>query len=278
MKNGLKIPGLDHVVSLAGGSFGGVSLGVNLDRAVAALGAMADVDRMHNRNDGQSMRLMFTLSHHTPEHIAKQVSAEISRIRLAMAEALHSLELKRVDAEILRLNSEELLAIGDAVSALMAKKKVLEASKLDNEIASTLKYVEGAAAEVLFFESFYQELESVHGKFSEERYEQAEPKAHIMRAISQAVRDVRGHDRILNGTQEYLEQCGINPTKAFVEVVNYIQEESRRKEADTGFLTSFINDFAARHADCPAKALADRGLRLTIRKDILAVGGENDRC
>ena len=78
--------------------------------------------------------------------------------------------------------------------------------------------VEGALKEVETLARMHDELKAKLGNITEEEFEKAQTKAHIKRAVMQAIRDVKQDGRIGAGNGEYLEQSGLSTTAISKEI------------------------------------------------------------
>lgn len=257
-------------------SFGGLTLTENLRRAEVAIAKCEPLERIFNRSQSQWMRRHLTFSWYSAAHNIRQLAAEVSRKREALSEARHGLLLKQAEAERkqaeIELLREEALEVTSParrrlLEADIAVKEV-EAGKLDAECGNSLKYVEGALKDVLAMEKLHDELVAQHGLISEADFEAAEQRSQLVRAFSQALRDIRSTGRISNGNQEYLEQCGVNPTAALRECLEYLKLEQAGGD-DVTPLAEFLNRVAERFEPCGAVACAARGFTETTREDAL---------
>jgi hypothetical protein len=63
-------------------------------------------------------------------------------------------------------------------------------------------------------------------------------------ALLQSLRDMRQGGAILCGNQEFLEQCGVNPTTAFNELKPFIEAEHKHRFGGTKELMEFVYTLA----------------------------------
>ena len=85
------------------------------------------------------------------------------------------------------------------------------------------------------------------GNITEEEFEKAQVKSHIKRATMQAVRDVKEKGRIGTGNGEYLEQSGLSTSAIQIEIMAFIEQESRSGIGDTSLLHSFLDQIAEKY-------------------------------
>ena len=74
----------------------------------------------------------------------------------------------------------------------------------------------------------------------EDKFEKAQTKAHIKRAVSQAIREVKEVGKIKCGNAEYLEQSGLSTTAVLKDIFIFLEEESEAGVEDTSMLHIFL--------------------------------------
>lgn len=247
-------------------SFGGLTLSQNAQRTDEAIENMRDLQNVWNHSHSQWDWKHITHSHYSPWKNMKQIEAEMSRKRGALNEA----KWRQVKNEIkLRKYEEELAGEDlDHWREIELKVKVIE---LKEGLAEGTAYIEGAMKDVLALNELYEQLRKTVSNFTEEDYERAESKANIKRSVSQCLRDIRQFGTITKGEQEYLEQIGINPSKALVLFKKYLESEMNDSDWDNSKLVQFLNDFADEMVDnhkVDTKRLVAMGFETEIKQGI----------
>lgn len=166
----------------------------------------------------------------------RQISAEVEGRRAAMTEA--KWELLRLQGEVDAVKEKLAVAQRETKYALE-----IEIGEKEDRIEAITRKFKGAMRDVLDLEVIYDKLSSEVGEITEENVEAAEHKAHLSRAIVQAVRSVRLSGKIDVGNQEYLEQCGVNPSMVLVHIAEYVEIEKNSERYDVGQLNAFIAEF-----------------------------------
>lgn len=220
-------------------SFGDLTLAENSIRVDKAIDNMSSMIKVWNHTHSQWDWKHVTLSHNDPWKNMKQIEAEMQRKRAALNEA----KWRNIKNEIkLRKYEEELSQEGiDHWKEIDLKVKIME---MKEGMAEGMHFIEGAMKDVLVLNELYEQLKEIVSNFTEEDYERSESKANVKRAVSQSLRDIRQFGVITKGEQEYLEQIGINPSKAMVLMRRYLEEEINDPDWNTDKLIKFLDDFA----------------------------------
>lgn len=258
-------------------SFGGRSLAENVKSAEVAIAKMAAVEAIHTGPHSQFMWRNMNLSWWSIHHNAKQLSAEIAKKREALTEAKCRFAEKQADVAVKQAEIEVEREVAIACDAGSAKAKLslakigrleVDIERIQTEAANSFKYIEGAVKDVLTLEKLYDELLAANGgPFTEEAYEDAEQASQVMRVFSQALRDIRSNGRIHNGNQEFLEQCGVNVTSAFIDCNEYLKDEGA--SCGVGGLHKFLFAMAEKYAGNGVEAAAMRGFSGVARQDAM---------
>ena len=82
---------------------------------------------------------------------------------------------------------------------------------------------------------------------TEEQFEKAQTKAHIKRAVMQAIREVKQGGKILTGNAEYLEQCGLSTTAVLRDIFDFLKVEEQSGVIDTSVLHAFLDKTADKY-------------------------------
>jgi hypothetical protein len=238
-KDDLKVPmsmvfGHGTVGDIA--SFGNNTLLENTKKVDAALQNVGELQSIWNRSHSQWDWKHINLSYHSPFKNMRQIAAEI----VGRRDALNSAKWRHVKTEVEIKKLEEKLSdpnieYWDEVDAK------IELAEKKEQLAEGMSYIEGAMKDVLALNDIYEQLKSKVNGFSEADYEKAETKNNLQRSLVQCIRDMRQSGTITKGEQEYLEQCGVNPSKIIVLLKNYLQMETESNSWDTSDLFAFVD-------------------------------------
>ena len=202
---------------------------------------MAEISPLHNiwdrSNSNWSLEhLTLTMGGQTVMRRLRQVSAEIEHRALAMSEAKFNLLRKQAElAEWKRILTEKTLT--------PFKRAMLEINIAQHEeqMDVILRKFNGAMKDVAALKRCYDELTTQRGGVPSA--EDVEAEAHfdaLVRALLQSLRDIRQSGVILSKNQEYLEQCGVNPSRVFAELEQFIALERRENYSSTKELLEFV--------------------------------------
>tara|TARA_B100001750_G_C15438631_1_gene562321 strand:+ start:186 stop:1037 length:852 start_codon:yes stop_codon:yes gene_type:complete len=231
-------------------SYGNKSLVQNLQNAEVAVQKVQYTERIWDRSRSQFMLKHLTCSQADGWTRLRQVSAEMSRKRMALNEAKFGYMEAVAKSKIKRAKLEE---EDDPL-----KKELLEVqiAKMDSQNEELLVKVEGALKEIETLAEMHDQLKEILGEVTEEEFEKAQVQSHIKRAMTQSIREIRERGQIGCGNQEYLEQVGVCVSSAKREILIYLEQERSTGVQDTSLLHSFVNDFAERYEPV-AKQQAD---------------------
>ena len=123
----------------------------------------------------------------------------------------------------------------------------IEAAEFESQAAETLIKVEGALKECETLVSMHDSLKERLGDVTEEEFEKAQTKAHIKRAVMQAIREVKECGKIKCGNAEYLEQSGLSTTAVLKDIFIFLEEESQAGVEDTSMLHQFLDNIADKY-------------------------------
>ena len=216
-------------------SYGGNSLAVNIDNAETAIANVQYTERIWDRSRSQWMLKHLTCSQADGWMRLRQIGAEMCRKRQALNEAKFGYLKNKMKIGVKR---EEM----DEASPANYRLLEVEIMELESQMQEVLVKVEGALKEVQTLSDMHDSLKEHLGEISEEEFEKAQTKAHIKRAMQQAIREVRESGRIRTGNQEYLEQSGVCVTHAFNLITEYLEQEKDAK--NTTLLYSFLDSVA----------------------------------
>ena len=215
---------------------------------------------LFHKTQSQFMDNQMTASKLTPLRNARQILAEINKVRLAISENTFKMEKKAIEAQIKEEEAEELrrqlkttivssnsrtfswlrsgklkeesTASNHTKRMLELKIKMLETEI--NEIAvqsdATKGVISGAIRKLANYSEQYQSILAAYGKteFTEADFEADEEKFHIMTAFDQAICAARSRNGIVDeGNMIYFTQMGINGAHAQHEILRYLNDEQR---------------------------------------------------
>ena len=222
-------------------SYGGKTLQQNLENAEKAIAKVQYTERIWDRSRSQWMLKFLTCSNADGWLRIRQVSAEMCRKRMSLQSAKFGYMKMLTEAKIKR---DEMLEEENENKKLLLE---IEAAEFESQAAETLVKVEGALKEVETLAQMYDQLKEKLGDITEEEFEKAQTKAHIKRAVSQAIREVKEIGKIKCGNAEYLEQSGISTTSILKDIFIFLEEESQAGVEDTSMLHLFLDKMAEKY-------------------------------
>ena len=222
-------------------SYGGKTLQQNLENAEKAIAKVQYTERIWDRSRSQWMLKFLTCSNADGWLRMRQISAEMYRKRMALSEAKFGYMKKLTEAKIKR---DEMLDEENENKKLLLE---IEAAEKESQAAETLVKVEGALKEVETLAQMHDELKERLGDITEEEFEKCQTKAHIKRAVMQAVREVKECGKIKCGNAEYLEQSGLSTTAVLKDIFIFLEEESQAGVEDTSMLHIFLEETANKY-------------------------------
>jgi hypothetical protein len=264
-------------------SFGEVSFKENWQSAELAISNINnELDKVFDRSHSQFTWKQLNLSHHSDMKNIRQISAEITSKKSALDNAKFNILKKEAELEI---KLEEL-----EKETSPAKRKLLqiEIEEIRHNNLGNIKYIEGALKDVLTLQSAYNSLMENNKDFDEAKFEEEEVKSHLKRSFAQCLRDLRQSGQyqvtktqeedvvgsfmggiISKGEQEYLEQMGVNVSKALMDMRIYLKQEMETNDHSTALLYDFLNHVADKYTPCVDVALKLRGLEYGFNKSLL---------
>ena len=222
-------------------SYGGKTLQENLENAEKAIDKVKYTERIWDRSRSQWMLKFLTCSNADGWLRMRQISAEMARKRMALIEAKFGYMKKLTQAKIKR---------DDMLEEENENKKLLleiEAAEFDSQATESLIRVEGALKEVETLAQLHDELKEKIGDITEEEFEKAQTKAHIKRAVMQAIREVKECGKIKCGNAEYLEQSGLCTTSILKDIFIFLEEEEKTGVKDTSMMHEFLETTAEKY-------------------------------
>ena len=222
-------------------SYGGKTLQQNLENAEKAIAKVQYTERIWDRSRSQWMLKFLTCSNADGWLRLRQVSAEMCRKRMALSEAKFSYMKKLTEAKIKR---DEMLEEDNENKKLLLE---IEAAEFESQAAETLIKVEDALKEVETLAQMHDELKARLGDITEAEFEKAQTKAHIKRAVMQAIREVKECGKIKCGNAEYLEQSGLSTTAVLRDIFDFLKVEEQSGVGDTSVLHTFLDETAEKY-------------------------------
>lgn len=146
-----------------------------------------------------------------PYRVLRQILAQITKKNEALKEAAF-----RHEKKLLRLEEID-VELGYATSSVESKRLKLRKKKIQSDIADSKMYIDAAIKELgAYQDRYYQILETkgIPEDWTEDDFERAEIKHHIVQMFKNAIRD-RMNGGVNYGTMEYMEQFGIEPVVAY---------------------------------------------------------------
>jgi hypothetical protein len=221
---------------------------------------------IYGRKNSQVMGKMMSLQmlRHGPYNAIRQCDSMINSKREALKENGFKLMKENNDLELLY---EQLL--DDNLTKHQKKDIEIDIMKKECGIADARVSIEHALKEIYMYMMTKKEIMEKHNisdTWSEEEFIGAEIKENIQTAFQHAVRDIQMTGRLNVGTCEWLEQFGINPAIALVEVVEYLK--TLNSTSDITNLYSFYDDMYDRYKDEYKKAMDRLGIKNLITEEI----------
>lgn len=204
-------------------------------QSLAVIGPLHSVWDRSNSNWALK-NLTLSMGGHTVIRQLRQISAEVEHRSMAMSEAKFGLLRKQAEVEEGRRRLAE-----DTLTTFERTMIELDIAQKEEQAELTLRKFSGAMKDVAALKRCYDELVAQNGGVPSA--EEAESEAHfssLVRALLQSLRDMRQGGVILWGNQEFLEQCGVNPTTAFNELKPFIEAEQKHRFGGTKELMEFV--------------------------------------
>lgn len=190
--------------------------------------------RAFDRNNSQttlSMMSLTMLNGQSPMRMMRQVMAEVEKRKMALAEA------QVTHAETLQ-ELEDLQGKEDRVSLAKARQKSVTLAMLESKINGSLK-------DIATLIDAYNNIKTKNGieSWDEASYEREEKRHHTRRGFELMYRNLLEGGRPQTATIEYLQQYGIHPQVALVEVTGYITHVSNLISAKSLPHSNHLEDF-----------------------------------
>ena len=252
---------------------------------------MLEINRATNsfgKQNSQTTSKMMSLNMicQSPYRRLKQCLAQIERKRAALKETIFRLKKDKIEIDKLlykkkKLESKLKNSIGDEDPVEISFEIELMDTDIQEKacgIADSSIYIEASLKEIGMFQEAYNEIKSSYGipdNWDEEDFEKSEIEEHVKTSFLHAVRDVIMTGKINVGTQEYLEQYGINPTAAFKLVKMYLKDVDEKTDLEKGHLPNinmlynFLDNMYDLFKDSYKHAMKRSGLTNLISEEYL---------
>ena len=196
----------------------------NINQVAAARVAekLPEIDqatRAFDRNNSATTLSMMTLTMlngHSPMRMLRQITAEVEKRKMALAEAQVSHAEKRV--ELLELEEAD-----DIVSEAKLKAGRHGLTMMEHKINGSIKDI---AVLIDSYENIKEKWEI--DEWDEEAFEREEKRHHVRRGFELMYRNLMDGGRVSTSTIEYMQQYGVHPQVAMTEVSGYIQHTAQR--------------------------------------------------
>jgi hypothetical protein len=204
-----------------------------LEKAISQISEVAPVLlQTWNRSHSDLTWNAMNMNHETETRNLREIGASIQRKRDALTEAYFAYKENLLKSQHHEELAEKLQMEGENTLAS------LERLKAEKEKAhATMKHeaIQGATKDISILKENHDKVKGriieKHGYFDESIFELEEKEYWIKRLMIQAMRDVKECGRIKTGAQRDLEQIGIEPVEALLQIQLHISkiEDTIRK-------------------------------------------------
>lgn len=217
----------------------------NINQVAAARVAekLPEIDkatRAFDRNNSQTTLSMMTLTMlngHSPYRMLRQITAEVEKRKMALAESQVSHAEKRV--EIMELEGED-----DIVSEAKLKAARHSLTTMEHKINGSIK-------DIATLIDSYENIKENFGidEWDEEAFEREEKRHHVRRGFELMYRNLMDGGRVSTSTIEYMQQYGVHPQVAMTEVSGYIQHTAQQIKNNVLLHSNNLEEFLDQMAD-----------------------------
>jgi len=242
----------------------------NLSKIVKNMPAIDRATRIFGKQNSQVTSKLQTLNmiSFSPYKRLKQCLAQIEKKKMALKSAIFKFKKNRIKYEQLLVKKED-----DPFEKGLTKIKLDE---LTSRIADSSIYIEATIKEIGVYQEVYKEILESHNipeNWDEKDYEESEIRELIYMAFNHGVRDLEVSGRVGMGTQELLEQLGINPIVAKHLIMKYITDINNLITEDIApsinELYKFLDNMYLLFKDEYKKALKRSGIKNIITEEYL---------
>lgn len=175
--------------------------------------------RAFDRNNSQhtlSLMTLTMLNGQSPYRMMRQVMAEVEKRKMALAEAQvsHAKLIKEI---------QDLEGSIDPVEQAELRQKRFSLDMMESKINGSFK-------DIATLIDAYENIKAKNGieDWDEETYEREEKRHHVRRGFELMYRNLLDGGRAQTATIEYLQQYGVHPQVALIEVSGYVQYTAQR--------------------------------------------------
>ena len=176
-----------------------------------------------------SIMTLQMMNERNPYRLLRQIAAQLEAKRPAVKEWYFKLLQSRNEIELWCKkiqNLENKPNLSDQEEYSFNKYKI-DVFKKMSEIQDGMIYIEGALKEIATLQNQYEQICETHSipiEWGEKEFEQNEIGFHKRRAFVLALRDLQVNGLGNHGTQEYMEQFGINPIQGYKQASDFLKE------------------------------------------------------
>ena len=188
-------------------------------RVAEMLPEIDQATRAFDRNNSATTLSMMTLTMlngHSPMRMLRQITAEVEKRKMALAEAQVGHAKQRV--KILELEEED-----DIVSEAELKAARHGLTMMEHKINGSIKDI---AVLIDSYENIKENFDI--DEWDEEAFEREEKRHHVRRGFELMYRNLMDGGRASTATIEYMQQYGVHPQVAMTEVSGYLQYTADR--------------------------------------------------
>ena len=233
--------------------------------------------RNFNKTQSQFMNNMMTLSQPTELRSLRQILAEVTKSKHALDEAFFGIRKKQVE---IKRKRRDILNTKDPLDIEFLE---IEIAEIENQISSTMGYVEGAIRKIHAYINQYKRLLESLGieHVTEEAFEKDEERYHIMKVFEQALCAARSRSGVIDeGNHIYFYQIGISGTAAQFEISQFLTAEGKKiqnnqklRHSDT---TDWLVRMAAKYSGCATEFAKVKHIAVMDEKALHPAYGQRD--
>lgn len=217
-------------------SFGGKDLSSNLSDAELAISQIGNDLRIHNHSNTQFSWKRFVLSHKGGLRNIRQITAEINKKRMALHEAKHKYNKKKIKLESL----QDKVKNGTDLDRFVIMEANADICEITESLELLLSPIEGAIKDILTLKSVYDEIIKEYPNYTEVDLEREEVAYWIRRVFSQSLRDIRQSGSVTSGNQHAIEQMGFNVSYIINILTDYLKNEKMCADIHGEKLAEFL--------------------------------------
>ena len=210
--------------------------------------------KFFDRNNSQSTLSMMSLTMlngHSPMRMMRQVLAETEKRKMALAEAQvsHAKALRNIE----KLKDKLFNDPDNNVLSAKLRSAFVGIEMMESKINGSFK-------DIATLINAYNNLKETHGveDWSEEEFEESEKRHHVRRGFELMYRNLMDGGRASTATIEYMQQYGVHPQVALLEVQGYItvvnQMIAKGEIPDSSHLENFLDEMSGKYYKLADKA------------------------